>query len=322
MHHLRYTVLLANKKQPQRCKMQNDFLIHIFCLVDDFCKDFEPAWKSSLLAHSTPKGDTRNKRSTQLCISEIMTIVIYFHYSKFRTFKDYYHLLIRDLLLRYFPGLTSYSRFVRLMKRVLLPLFVFLNAMLGQCHGISFLDSTILTVCHVKRISSHRVFRTMAKRGKTSTGWFMGFKLHLVINERGEILAFMLTAGNVDDRKPVPSLAKDLWGECFGDKGYLSSKLFEELWEKGVQLVTKLRKGMHNRLMSLWDKLLLRKRGLIESVHHQLKNSCQIEHHRHRSPWNFLVNLLSGLVAYCQDPKKPTLRMAKRDLTPIEQLTA
>jgi hypothetical protein len=166
------------------------------------------------------------------------------------------------------------------MKRVLFPLFVFLQGALGKCSGISFIDSTILTACHVKRISSHRVFYKMAKRGKTSTGWFFGFKLHLVINEGGEILAFMLTAGNVDYRKPIPTLVKDIFGKLFGDKGYLYSKLFEELWEKGIQLITKLRKGMHNKLMSLWNKLLLRKRGLIESVHNKLKNSCQIEHHR------------------------------------------
>lgn len=302
--------------------MQDDFLISIFCLVDDFCKEFEPGWKGLLLTCSTPKGDTRNKRCPNLSLSEIMSIVIYFHHSKFRTFKDYYNLLVRDSLQKYFPQAPSYSRFISLMKRALFPLFVFLQGVLGKCTGISFIDSTLLTVCHVRRISSHHVFRKMAKRGKTSTGWFFGFKLHLVINERGEILAFMLTTGNVDDRKPVSTLAKDLFGKLFGDKGYLSSKLFDELWEKGVQLITRLRKVMHNKLMSLWDKLLLRKRGLIESVHHKLKNSCQIEHHRHRSPWNFLVNLLSGLVAYCEEPKKPTLRMKKAEKVIIQQLAA
>jgi len=140
----------------------------------------------------------------------------------------------------------------------------------------------------------------------------------LIINDRGEILAFKITAGNVDDRKPVPDLVKGLQGKCFGDKGYLSSKLFEELWEKGMQLITKLRKGMNNKLMSLYDRLMLRKRGLIESVNNKLKNCCQIEHHRHRSPWNFLVNLFGGLVAYCQDPKKPSLPKVDRAL--IEQL--
>jgi hypothetical protein len=239
-----------------------------------------------------------------------------------RTFKDYYNGLILASLRKCFPKATSYSRFISLMKRVLFPLFVFLQGSLGTCSGISFVDSTILTVCHVRRISSHRVFRKTAKRAKTSTGWFFGFKLHLIINDQGEILAFKLTTGNIDDRKPVPDLARDLWGKCFGDKGYLSSKLFEELLAKGIQLITKLRKGMRNKLISLWDKLLLRKRGLIESVHNKLKNSCQIEHHRHRSPWNFLVNLLSGLAAYCQDPQKPSLQVTKNERVLIKQLAA
>ena len=188
--------------------------------------------------------------------------------------------------------------------------------------GVSFIDSTVLTACHTRRISSHKVFRGIAKRGKTSTGWFFGFKLHLVINDHGEVLAFMLTAGNVDDRAPVPFLLDGFWGKCVGDRGYISSKLFEELWAKGMQLMTKLRKGMHNKLMSLWDKLLLRKRGLIESVHNKLKNCCQVEHHRHRSPWNFLVNLLSGLAAYCTDPIKPTLDMEELEVSALSQLVA
>jgi hypothetical protein len=300
--------------------MQDDILIPIFCLIDDFCKAFDPLWRKHLLAFSN--GDARNKRSPGLRNSEIMTIVIYFHLSKMRTFKDYYNYVVLGGLRKYFPKSPSYSRFISLMKRVLCPLFVFLQGILGTCRGISFVDSTILTVCHVRRISSHRVFRRMAKRGKTSTGWFFGFKLHLIINDQGEILAFKLTSGNTDDRTPVPDLAKDLWGKCFGDKGYLSSRLFEELREKGVQLITKLRKGMHNKLMSLWDRFLLRKRGLIESVHNKLKSGCQIEPHRYRSPWNFLVNLLSGLAAYCQDPEKPRLQVAKNERILIEQLAA
>lgn len=300
--------------------MKDDILVPIFCLVDDFCKAFDPIWSSYLIESS--KNDAKSKRSPGLKNSEIMTIVIFFHLSKMRTFKDYYNGLILGILRKYFPKAPSYSRFISLMKRVLCPLFVFLQGTLGTCSGISFVDSTILTVCHVRRISSHRVFRKIAKRGKTSTGWFCGFKLHLIINDQGEILAFKLTPGNTDDRKVVPNLVQDLWGKCFGDKGYLSSKLFEQLWEKGVQLITKLRKGMHNKLMSLWDRFLLRKRGLIESVHNKLKNSCQIEHHRHRSRWNFLVHLLGGLAAYCQDPQKPSLQLAKNERVFIQRLAA
>ena len=175
------------------------------------------------------------------------------------------------------------------------------------------MDSTILTVCHARRINSHRVFRKIARRGKTSTGWFYGFKLHLIINDSGEILAYMLTAGNVDDRVPVPELSKDIFGRLFGDKGYISQELFLKLYERGLQIITKLKRNMKNKLMKLIDKLLLRSRGVIESVNNKLKSDCQIEHHRHRSPWNFFVNLVSGIVAYAYDSCKPTIWLTRRE---------
>ena len=121
----------------------------------------------------------------------------------------------------------------------------------------------------------------------------------------------MLTPGNTDDRAPVPDLCANLYGKLFGDRGYIASKLFLDLYAKGIQIITKLRANMKNRLMPLMDKVLLLKRGLIESVHNKLKNCCQIEHHRHRSPWNFLVNLIGGLLAYAYDPNKPELDWGK-----------
>ena len=140
-------------------------------------------------------------------------------------------------------------------------------------------------------------------------GWFYGFKLHLVVNDQGELLACQLTPGNVDDRTPVPILSKRLFGKLFGDRGYISRRLFEQLWQDfQVQLITKLRKNMQNRLMIMSDKLLLRKRALIETIIDQLKNISQIEHSRHRSPINFVVNVLAGLIAYCLQPKKPALQ--------------
>jgi hypothetical protein len=302
--------------------IRNDLLIQIFCCVDDFCKEFEPEWRKIQLEHTLPKKDTRKKRSSSISLSEIMTIVIFFHHSRFRTFKDYYIYHVKNNLRQFFPNLVSYSWFVSLIKSSVFPLFVFLQGCLGNCTGISLIDSTILTVCHTRRISSHKVFRKLAKRGKTSTGWFYGFKLHLVINDQGEILAYMLTSGNIDDRKPVPELTKNLFGKLFGDRGYISSKLFQELFEKGVQLITKLRKGMHNKLMATLDKILLSQRGMIESVNNKLKSCCQIEHHRHRSPQNFLVNLLAGLVAYMADPNKPTMKLSSTERIQLEALAA
>jgi hypothetical protein len=279
-------------------------ILELFCSVDDFWQQFAPQWQHDLLT----SGQRQRLRPTQMYPSEIMTILILFHQSHYRTFKAYYTEYVQRHLHREFPALVSYHRFVELMPIVLVPLVAYLHTHLGRCTGISFIDSTSLAVCHNARIHQHRVFAGRAARGKTSVGWFFGFKLHLVVNDQGELLAFCLTPGNVDDRHPVPKLAKGLVGKLFGDKGYLSQPLAQHLLvSHGLHLITKLRKKMHNRLLDWSDKLLLRKRAIIETIMDQLKNISQIEHSRHRSPINFLVNLVAGLIAYCHQPKKPSL---------------
>jgi len=179
----------------------------------------------------------------------------------------------------------------------------------GKCSGISFLDSTPIEVCNTRRIHSHRVFDGLAERGKSSTGWFFGFKLHIAVNDKGEIIAFCLTAGNVDDRdwNVISKLTREMFGKVFADRGYLSAPLFEKLYSKGIQLITKLRKNMANKLMDVTDKLLLRKRAVIECIIDFLKNICQIEHSRHRSVANCVVNIISAIVAYSFLPSKPSL---------------
>ena len=281
-------------------------ILELFCSVDDFMMQFTPKWQSELLA----AGQKQRVRATRMYPSEMMTIVILFQQSHYRTFKAYYTEYVQRHLRNEFPRLVSYQRFIELMPSLLVPLVAYLHTQLGQCTGINFIDSTKLTVCHNARIHQHRVFEGRAARGKTSTGWFYGFKLHLVVNDEGDLLAFCLTPGNVDDRRPVPKLARRLFGTLFGDKGYLSQPLAEQLLvTQGLRLITKLRKNMRNQLITLSDKLLLRKRAIIETINDQLKNVCQIEHSRHRSPINFLVHLIAGLIAYCQQPKKPSLHL-------------
>ncbi len=150
--------------------------------------------------------------------------------------------------------------------------------------GIAFVDSTPIQVCHPARAQAHKVFKHQVGWGKSSTGWKFGFKLHLIINQPGELLSFKLTPANTDDRKPVPEMTQALFGQLFGDRGYISQKLFEQLYERGKELVTKAKRNMKQRLLKLMDKILLRKRSLIESVNDQLKNICQIEHSR-SSQW-------------------------------------
>lgn len=282
-------------------------ILALFCDIDDFCLLFEPIWRKQLL-------ETRQRhRAATLCMSEVMTILILFHASSYRNFKAYYTGHVLKHMAWAFPRLVSYNRFVELMSPALVPLCGYLQSRKGQCSGISFVDSTSLKVCHNRRIHAHKVFRGCARRGKTSVDWFYGFKLHLVINDCGELLSVRLTPGNTDDRQPVPELVKGLFGKLFGDKGYVSQALFELLYDDGVQLVTKLKKKMKNRFMVMFDKIMLRKRAIIESVTDQLKNISQIEHSRHRSGANFFVNLIAGLVAYTWREKKPSLNIRVKE---------
>jgi hypothetical protein len=285
-----------------------DTLVELFCLVDDFCNEVEP----HLQAYGLPTTASNRGRCKQLSMSEIMTLLIYFHQSQYRHFKAYYTQQVETHLKHFFPALVSYQRFVELMPSSLIFLCLFIHCQHKSDTGIYFVDSTTLAVCHHKRASSNRVFRGIAKKSKSTMGWFFGFKLHILINDRGELMAFKITQGNVDDRKSVGFLSQGLVGKMVGDKGYISQKLFEELYQRGLQLITKIRKNMTNQLMQLTDKLLLRKRAVVESVIDQLKNISQIEHSRHRSPINFLVNLLGGLAAYCLQPKKPSLSFKNR----------
>lgn len=240
-----------------------------------------------------------------------MCIIIHFHQSRYRNFKTYYLKHVCEHLRGEFPNLVSYERFVILMPKAFGPLCAYLKSQFGRCTGVSFIDSTSLPVCDNHRIHMHKVFRGVAARGKGSMGWFYGLKLHLVINDRGEILACQITPGNTDDRKPVPALCKGFLGKLIGDRGYISQTLFEQLLETfDVQLITKLRGNMKNHLMPMPDKLLLRKRSIIETVNDPLKNISQIEHTRHRSPINGFINVLAGLIAYCHQPKKPSLNLS------------
>lgn len=291
-------------------------ILPVFCDIDDFCQLFEPLWKRRLLS----SGARQRDRSARLCLSEVMTIITLFHASSYRHFKAYYTEHVMKHYAGDFPGLVSYQRFVELMPSALVPLCGYLQSRKGQCSGISFVDSTSLKVCHNRRIHSHKVFEGCARRGKTSVDWFFGFKLHMVINDRGELLSLRLTPGNCDDRRPVPELVKGLFGKLFGDKGYISQPLFETLYDDGVRLVTRLKTNMKNRLVSIFDKIMLRKRAIIESVVDQLKNISQIEHSRHRSVANCFVNLLAGLVAYTFREKKPSLNIRVKEQLQLPEL--
>lgn len=168
--------------------------------------------------------------------------------------------MLKDKIIEFFPDLVSYNRFVQLQKRVLLALMFYLKQKgLGKSRGINFIDSTRLKACHIKREKQNKLFKGIAAKGKSTLGWFFGFKLHLIINDRGEILSFYLTKGNVDDRdyKVLSKMTKDIFGKLFGDRGYISKALSELLYQDGIQLITKVRKNMKKQNLSPEDAILL-----------------------------------------------------------------
>lgn len=283
-----------------------DKITEIFYIIDEFSKNFDAEIEKQPLL--TSNGKVRRKRNASLSDSEIITILLMFHFGTYRNFKHYYLSFIKEHLKQEFPKAVSYNRFVELQSRVFFKMMFFLNLKsFGRCTGISFVDSTMIPVCHNLRRYANKVFKGIATDGKGTMGWCHGFKLHLVCNDRGEILTFCLTGANVSDKdiNVVTQLAKRLYGKLFADRGYISKKLFDNLFIDGVQLVTGLRANMKNKLMPMWDKIMLRKRYIIETINDMLKNTAQLVHSRHRSLNNFIINLISALGAYCFFENKP-----------------
>ncbi len=291
----------------------------IFYLCDDFTKEFEKSYENHVLQQENGKK-TRNKPN-RLSHSEVMTILITFHLGGFRNLKHYYLYYVCIHMTNEFPKLVSYNRFVELQQQVALPLVLFLKlCRMGDCTGISFVDSTTIKVCHIKREKQNKVFSGIATKGKSTLGWFFGFKLHIIINDKGEIINFVITQGNVDDREPLnsESFIKSVFGKLYADRGYISQKLRDILFVDGIHFVYKLRNNMKGGEIPLQDKIILRKRAIIESVNDELKNICQIEHTRHRSFTNFITNMIAGLLAYSFLPKKPSINVERVDTNQLQ----
>ena len=276
----------------------------IYCMADDFCKEFTLQQEKYMIKDM--KTMHRNKPN-RMSDAEIMIILILFHSGGFRCFKHYYKEYVCKHLKHLFPRQVSYNRFVELEKEVLLPMTIFIKkVLLGTCTGISFVDSTPLCVCRNQRILIHKTFEGLAERGRCSMGWFFGFKLHLIINDKGE----NFTPGNVDDWEPLEQgkFLKNIKGKLCADKGYIGQALFENLFLNGIH-------NMRNSLMSIADRILLRKRALIETANDELKNIAQIEYSRHRSFSNVIANSLSAIAAYCFFEKKPAIFINDGQLT-------
>lgn len=285
----------------------------LFVDVDDFCQKFIPEWQRSLIQSK----EKQRIKTLSLSYSEVMTILILFHMSRYRDFKSFYLFHVRQHLKSAFPGLVSYTRMLALKKQCLLPLCAFLVSKKSKPTGIAFIDSSKIAVCHNIRIPRNKVFDGWAVRGKGTMGYFYGFKLHLIITDEGDILSVKLTPGNTDDRAPVRKMVEGLSGKLYGDKGYISQALCDDLMEQDIEFITTNRKNMKPKLMALWDRIMLRKRFLIETIFDQLKNISQIEHTRHRSPIGFMLEVTAGIIAYIYQPKKPSLNLSASEMNQL-----
>ena len=283
-------------------------VVEIFCEVDDFCRVYE----EKLALHLLPCSASRHSSNQpSLSLSEMMTIEILYHRSAYKCFEYYYEEeVLKGSLRSYFPAAPSYNRFVELKPRMLAALICYLHCLrLGAFIGLYYGDSTPLSVCHNRRIRQHKVFVGLARRGKSAVDWFYGFKLFIVVNGLGELVRAFLTPGNVSDSGEalIKRLFQGLTGLAFADKGFINATAFEDLLAGGLKLITALRSNMKNKLMDLKEKLLLKKRGMVEAVIDILKSICDIEHSRHRSPVNMLVNTYAALCAYTTLERKPTI---------------
>lgn len=275
----------------------------LFCCLDDFARLYED-WERSRLIPS----DRQRRRAGKLSLGEMLFIMVLFHLSPFKHFKHYWLYGVEQKYRGCFSDLPSYGRFVSLMPRLLPPLCLLIHSLQGQETGIYVTDSTKLGVCANPRIARNKTFKGLAARGRSTMGWFFGFKLHIVMNHKGELMALKITPGNEDDRAPLESMAKGLKGKILADKGYISKPLFDRLWKQGLHLITGIRKNMKNHLMPLMDKLLLRKRFIIETLFDKLKSAMGLEHTRHRSPTNAFVHIISCLAAYAITPNKIAMK--------------
>jgi hypothetical protein len=273
----------------------NDTLLKVFVFVDDFCKGFELSWEKLLLDF---KAEGSRNRKSGLFLSELMTILLCFHLGDFKSFKSYYKFLIKYHKAE-FPNMVSYTRVVELKKSCAIPLLVLFEVISASCDGESYVDSTHLPICHIKREYIHKVFRGVARKSKSTMGWFFGFKLHMIVNRVGHPISFSLTHANCDDRKAPDGLFSKIFGKLFGDRGYIGKPFFDRMKETMVHIVTALRHNMKPQIMTEDDSKKLNKRNIIESSFNLLKNNLNMQHTRHRSPQNFSINIISSVCALC-----------------------
>src|SRR6267143_1605045 len=281
-------------------------LIEIFCDCDDFYKKYE----QFIVNKGVGVKPSKSNRIPALHVSEIMTILILYHLTGMKCFQYYYNEIVQKHFQSYFPHLLSYNRFVELIPCCILPFWLFVNTeRTGEETGFYYGDSKKMPVCHNLRIYGNKVFKGIAGRSKSSTGWFYGLKLFLVINQYGQIMRCMISPANIADNNidMMRKVFNKLKGYLFADRGYISQKAFEEFYRQGLKIVTTVKRNMKNKLMIMAEKLALKKRNLIETVNDLLMTICDIDHTRHRNPINAITHALAGVTAYSYLDKLPSI---------------
>lgn len=291
-------------------------LTELYVEIDDFCRKICADLGRNLIG----SGVAVTIDTPGLSLSEVLTILVFYHYSRFDCIKHYYLIKVQRELKKYFPKLPSYNRFIERIREIPALATLYLHYKQAKYNGAGYIDSTPLEVCSKKRTRCHRVFKFEAKLGKSSKGWFFGLKLHIICDFMGNIISCKITPGNANDLKAAVKMLKDFKGKIFADKGYIGKKEFSILLEQGLILVTSVKKNMKNRLLELWDKILLKKRSLIESIFNVMKSALHLEHSRHRSVVNAVVYILTTLIAYCWKPNKPKIKFNKQEMEVLQQL--
>lgn len=291
-------------------------LTELYVEIDDFCKKFVETLNEKLVGN----GKSITVDTPGLSLSEVLTILIYYHFSKFDCIKHYYLIKSVSGFREYFPSMPSYNRFVERIPEVAMLAMMYLQYRQSKFEGSGYIDATPLRVCHNKRTNSHKVFKLTATLGKSSMGWFYGFKLHVICDFVGNIVKCRITDGAANDLKVGAKMMKDLKGKIYADKGYIGKKEFLQLLDSGLILITGIKKNMKNRLLELWDKILLKKRSLIESVYNIMKNVLHLEHSRHRSVVNAGIYYVTTLIAYCWKPNKPQLKFTNKEMQLLQAL--
>lgn len=272
-------------------KYNSDSVINLFCIIDDICKEIVPF-----------KDKSKGGRPNNLTISELITISILFLNSNCDAFKKFYFFANLD---GYF-NLNSYGRLLHNLKSTLIWQFLILVVICHRnrevCDKIKFIDSMPICVCKNKRIFTYKVSE-LANRGKSSIGWFFGFKVHLIVDRNGRLLNFKITGGNISDQSHdlIKELTKDLKGLLIGDKGYQSKEMFKEFKDKGLYFLTGLRKSKKNERLPIFEGYhsLKRLRQKLETINGQIKFRQGMESSLPRSHKGYFWRYTSAILSFC-----------------------